>query len=347
MNVRLMTKAPRSRRSADDLQAMVAFARVVELRSFTAAGRSLETTTSAVSKRIAHLEERLGVRLLERTTRALSPTEAGLSFYDRCARILQDVAEAELAVTEIGSAPRGTLRVSASAVLGEGYLAPLSGQFLDLYQDLRLEVTIEDRLVSLVGEGYDVGVRAMRVGNVPDSSLVARRLGTVNVVVCASPTYLARRGTPRTPEDLRGHDILHFSPMPLMEQWSFETPEGRYAAPVTSRLSFNSLTALRGAAIAGAGLTRTSLLLVGEAVRAGLLTLVLNDYASADLGLYAVYPAGKQPLPKVKAYVDFLAAELPRRLSVCDGGKGNGHARSTGVVHPPVPAPLMNAPLVG
>jgi DNA-binding transcriptional LysR family regulator len=304
----------RSRRNLDDLQTMVVFARVVETGSFTSAARSLLTSTSSVSKRIAQLEQRLGVRLVERTTRSMAPTEAGLTYYERCAQILRDVEQAELVVTELGSTPRGTLRVSAPTMLGEGHLASLAAPFLAMYPDLRLEVNLDDRPVNLVTEGYDLAIRGMRPGATPDSSLIARRLATVDLVVVAAPSYLARRGVPQTPHDLAGHDCLHFSAAPLQQQWSFTMPPGVRVAPVTTRLAFNSLAALREAAIAGCGLTRISLLTVVDAIRAGTLQLVLPDYAAADLGLYAVYPAGKQPLPKVKAYVDFLAVELPQRF---------------------------------
>jgi DNA-binding transcriptional LysR family regulator len=298
-------------RSLDDLQAMAVFARVVEARSFTAAARTLDTTTSSVSKRVARLEERLGVRLIERTTRAFSPTEAGLAFHEHCARILRDVDEAELAVTRLGGSPRGTLRVSALSVLGEAQLGPLLGAFTLEYPDLRLEVDLNDRLVNLVEEGFDVALRGMERGAAAESSLIARKLATVHSVICAAPSYLARRGVPTRLEDLADHDCLHHSAMPLHREWSFQAPEGLRSIPVTAaRLQINSAAALRGAAIAGCGLVRTSRLAVSEAIAAGTLVPVLEDYASVDFGLFAVYPAGKQGLPKVKAFVDFLVREL-------------------------------------
>lgn len=312
-----MSNHLRSRRNLDDLQTMAVFARVVETGSFTSAARSLETTTSSVSKRVAQLEQRLGVRLIERTTRSMAPTEAGLTYYERSAQILRDVEQAEVVVTELGATPRGTLRVSAPTMLGEGTLAPLAAPFLAMYPDLRLDVYLDDRSVNLVTEGYDLALRGMRPGATPDSSLIARRLANVDLVVVGAPSYFARRGVPETPADLATHDCLHYSVAPLQQQWQFMTPDGLRPAAVTSRLAFNNLGALREAAIAGCGLTRTSILTVADALRAGTLQLVLQDYAALDLGLYAVYPAGKQPLPKVKAYVDFLALELPRRLNPC------------------------------
>jgi DNA-binding transcriptional LysR family regulator len=309
-----MAKKPAFGRSLDDLQSMGVFARVVEAGSFTAAARALETTTSSVSKRIARMEEQLGVRLLVRTTRAVAPTDAGLVFHERCARILRDVADAELAVTEMGSTPKGTLRVSALSALGEGLLGPLLGAFAIEQPQLRIDVDLSERRVNLVEEGYDLALRGMQIGAVPDSALVARKLATVPTMVSGAPAYLARRGVPRNVEDLLEHDCLHYTSIPLHREWSFNTPDGAIAIPVTPRLQINSLLALRGAAIAGCGLLRSSRLGVVDAIRDGALVPVLEEYATTDFGLYAVYPPGRQALPKVTAFVDFLARELPSRL---------------------------------
>jgi DNA-binding transcriptional LysR family regulator len=300
--------------SLDDLTSLAAFVQVVEHRSFTAAARASGTTTSSVSKRVARLEERLGVRLVERTTRAFAPTEAGQAFYERSARILQDLEEAEQAVTELGSEPRGTLRITAGAMLGEGPLGPVLGAFSAAYPDLRVEVDLSDRLVNLVEEGFDVGIRGLRIGGTPDSTLIVKKIATVRGVVCAAPSYLARRGVPQRIEDLADHDCLTHGAIPLGRQWSFETPEGTRAAPVRVRLSINGSAALRAAAIAGYGIVRGSRMALGEAIRAGALVPVLEHLNSVELGVFAVHPAGKQALPKVKAFVDFLARELPPLL---------------------------------
>jgi DNA-binding transcriptional LysR family regulator len=306
---------PRRHASLDDLQSMAVFARVVEAGSFTAAARELETTTSSVSKRIARMEEQLGVRLLVRTTRAVAPTEAGTLFHAHCARILRDVALAELAVTELGSTPRGTLRISALSVLGEGLLGPLLGEFALEQPDLRIELELSDRKVNLVEEGYDLALRGMQIGALPDSSLIARKLATTHTTVAAAPSYLARRGTPRAVEDLLLHDCLHYTGIPVHQEWSFKTPAGTVSVPVIPRIEVNSMLALRGAAIAGAGIVRSSRLAVADAVREGALVPVLEEFSLTDFGLYAVYPPGRQALPKVTAIVEFLARELPSRLS--------------------------------
>jgi DNA-binding transcriptional LysR family regulator len=315
-----MAKRPGFGGSLDDLQSMAVFARVVETGSFSAAARTLDTTTSSVSKRIARLEDQLGVSLLIRTTRAVAATEAGVMFHERCARILRDVADAELAVTELGSAPRGTLRVSALSLLGESLLGPLLGAFAVEYPDLRVEVDLTDRRVNLVEEGFDLALRGMQLGTAPDSSLIARRLATARSIVCGAPSYFARRGVPERVEDLLAHDCLHHTSVPIQREWSFDTPEGAVTVPVLPRVQVNSVLALRGAAVAGAGLIRTSRLAVADAVREGTLVPVLEAHTSADLGLFAVYPHGKQALPKVTAFVSFLARELPPRLNMDDGG---------------------------
>jgi DNA-binding transcriptional LysR family regulator len=297
-------------RSLDDLQSMAVFVEVLDARSFTAAARSLETTTSSVSKRVARLEERLGVRLLERSTRALAPTEAGVAFYERAARILRDVEEAEETVTQLGGAPRGTLRVSALTLLAEGGFGAILGAFAAEHPALRLDVDFTDRRVNLIEEGYDIAIRAMDLGAAPDSTLIARKLASVRTVVCAAPSYLARRGVPASIDDLAHHDCLHYTPAPLHKLWSFKTPEGVRSAPVTPRLQLNSIAALRAAAIAGCGLIRTSRLAVDAALEDGTLVPVLEEHTSVDFGLFAVHPAGKQDLPKVRAFIDFVTQHV-------------------------------------
>lgn len=302
-------------RSLDNLQAMAVFARVVESGSFTAAARSLDTTTSSVSKRVARLEERLDVRLLERTTRSLAPTEAGRVFFERCSLILRDVDEAETAVTQLGGSPRGTLRVTALPALGEEHLGPLLGAFGAEYPELRVDINLGDRRVNLIEDGYDVAIRGMELGALPDSSLIARRLATVRGVLCGAPAYLARRGVPATLDELVDHDCLHLTPIPLHKEWLFATPEGPRSIPVTPRLQINNTAALRAAAIAGCGLIRTSHVAVSVAIREGTLVPVLEPFVPVQFGLFAVHPAGKQALPKVRAFVDFLLRELSPRLA--------------------------------
>jgi DNA-binding transcriptional LysR family regulator len=297
----------------DDLPAMATFACVVESRSFTGASRVLGTTTSSVSKRVANLEDRLGVRLLVRTTRSFVPTEAGLTFYDRCARILRDVGDAELAMTELGNKPRGTLRVCAPTCVGEALVAPLTAAFRAACEDVSVELDLDDGPVDPVSGGYDVVLKILRDGALPDSSVVARRLtGVGRLVLCGSPSYFAARGVPAAPHELVDHLCLHHTAVPLHVEWSFETPNGVEIVLVKAPARFNNVAALRAAGIAGAGLLRTSLASVSAALEVGALRTVLDEFSGAEHGLYAMYPAGKHPSAKVRAYVEQAVRELRR-----------------------------------
>ena len=199
--------------------------------------------------------------------------------------------------------------------LGESHLGPSLGAFAVEYPELRVEIDLTDRKVNLIEEGYDVALRGLELDGSPDSSLIARKIAAVDRVVCASPSYLARRGVPASIDDLAHHDCLHYAPIPLHREWSFKTPDGVRTPVTTPRLAINSASALRGAAVAGAGLVRTSRLVVDGALRDGSLVAVLEEHASVEFGLFALYPAGKQALPKVKAFVDFLLRDLGPRFA--------------------------------
>lgn len=290
---------------------MVIFTRVVETRSFTAAARGLDTTTSAVSKRIARLEERLGVRLVERTTRRVSPTDAGVAFYERCARILAEIDDAEVAVARFGREPRGTLRVSVPVIFGELHIAPLIPDFAARFPEVRLDMSLSDRLVNMLEEGFDMSVR---ISSMNDSALVARKLAGAAGVVVASPAYLREHGTPKTPSDLSAHECIRYSLLTAQRDWRFHVRGRDVSIPVRSRLIVNHGGAIREAAIAGLGLARLPHFAVAHALRDGHLVTVLDEFIKTDLGIFAVYPAGKQPRPTVRAFTDFLAAKLPARL---------------------------------
>lgn len=286
--------------------------RVVDARSYSAAARQLGATTSALSKRVAKLEGALGVRLLERTTRRLAPTEAGAAFYERCVQVLDELGEAERAATQLGGAVRGTLRLNAPVIFGELHVAPLLPPLLERHPDLRIDLSLSDRYVDLVDEGFDL---AVRIGRLADSSLAARRLGRVPAVVCASPAYLERRGTPKTPDDLARHECLRYSLAGAGREWRLRGPDGKERAYAASgRCSLNHGGAMREVALAGGGLAQLPLFLVADALRAGRLRSVLDDDRVSDFGIYAVYPAGRAPSPKVRAAVEFFAEALPPRL---------------------------------
>jgi DNA-binding transcriptional LysR family regulator len=307
---RPITQRSRGRR-LDDLSEMMVFARVVERGSLSAAARSLGMTTSAVSKRVAALESKLRTRLLHRTTRKLATTDAGDALYARVRRVLADLDEAEAEVSELGGGLRGVVRVSASLTFGQLHLAPLIADFLLDHPDLRVELRLSDRYVDVVGEDFDLAIRA---GPQLDSSLIARRLAPDPRVVCGAPAYLERHGTPRAPEDLSRHNCMHHVYRGSGTTWSFEGPSGPVDVKVQGTLCINHSGAIREAAVRGLGLALLPRFAVIDQLRSGALRVVLEDYRMAEPGIYALTPQGAQPTAKVRALVDFLAEHLPARL---------------------------------
>ena len=289
----------------DRFAALQAFVAVAEVKSFSEAARRLRLAKSAVSRQVGALEADLGVRLFHRTTRSLSLTEAGRGYFERAERILADLDEADLAVSHLQAAPRGRLRVSAPMSFGFLHLAPALSDFLVRYADVTVDVAMNDRFVDLVDEGFDV---ALRIATLPDSSLIARRLAPARRVICASPEYLAARGAPQSPDDLRAHACLFNSNLPSARDWRFVASDGS-AWPVTvnGRLSANSGDALRIAALHGLGLANLPTFIVGADLKAGTLATVLDAFVAQDLSINAVYPHSRHLSPTVRAFVDFLA----------------------------------------
>jgi DNA-binding transcriptional LysR family regulator len=284
--------------------AMIVFAQVVDSRSFSAAAVRLGLSKSAVSKQIAKLEDRLGARLLNRTTRTLSPTDAGQDFYERCLRVVREVEEAERAISHLSAEPRGLLRLSAPASFGREYLAPLVPEMLARWPELRIEALFEDRFVDVVAEGFDLVIRITRL---QDSSLVARRIASCRRVVCAAPSYLARRGVPRTPAELLQHDCILYSYATDQNEWEFLGPDGRLeTVRVDGRLRANNAEVTRAALLAGAGLALSPDFIVGPDIAAGRLVPLLTDYENPFGAIYAVWPHNRNLAPKVRAVVDFL-----------------------------------------
>ena len=289
----------------DRLAAIEAFVRVAETHSFSEAARRLHASQSAVSRAVSGLEAELGARLLHRTTRSLTLTEAGRGYFERAARILADLEEANLAVTQLQAAPRGRLRVNAPMSFGFLHLAPALPDFLALYPELSVDLSMSDRFVDLIEEGVDV---AVRIGALEDSSLIARKLAPIRRVVCASPGYLKSRGTPLAPDDLKQHDCLCNSNIAVLHEWRFAAADGKlWPVDVRGRLSANNGDALRVAALKGLGLANLPTFIVGADLQAGTLMTVLDDFAVQDLSMSAVYPPGRHLSPKVRAFVDFLA----------------------------------------
>ncbi len=291
---------------------LAAFVRTVDRGSQAAAARELGVTPAMVGRYIRALEDRLGVRLLNRTTATQSLTEAGTLFHTRATAVLDDLEAAEDAVTDRQAAPHGMLRVAAPMVFGTRHLAGWLAGFGALYPGVRLQLTLNDRVVDLVEEGYDV---ALRIGQLEDSSLVARRLAPCRVVLCAAPGYLARRGTPDTPDELRAHDCLLYSYSATGSLWRLIGPGGRTAAiEVDGALIANNGEALCAAAIEGAGIVLQPTFIVGDALRDGRLVRILPAWRISDLAISAVYPTARHLAPKVRAFIDFLATRFPQAL---------------------------------
>jgi DNA-binding transcriptional LysR family regulator len=287
----------------EDLASMALFAEVVRQRSFTAAARGAGLQKSAVSRRITALEERLGVRLLTRTTRSLTLTEEGLRYYEHCANLLAAADAAEEAVAGASTAPRGPLRVSAPVTLAQMHLADAIAAFLARWPEIAVDLAVDDRVVDVVEGGFDVAVRVTRLA---DSSLVARKLAADRLVVCASPAYLDARGRPATPADLIGHDCLHYAQVPRAAEWRFRGPRGAYSVPVTGNFTASNGTVLVRAALAGLGLAVVPRFMIAADVDAGRLELVLEGFRRAEIGVYAVFPTRKQLPARTKLFVDHL-----------------------------------------
>ena len=287
------------------LDAMAAFARVVEAESFSAAARALGLSKSAVSKQVSRLEDRLALRLLNRTTRRLSLTEAGATFYQGCQRVVAEAEAAEQAVTHLASAPRGRLRVNAPMSFGVRHVSPALPEFLGRYPELAVDLTLNDRIVDLVEEGFDLGVRIARLA---DSSLVARRLAPSRSVLSAAPAYLEMRGAPRDLDELEHHACLIYSYQTTGEAWRLTGPGGARRLKVSGPLTVNNGDAILAAALAGLGIALLPCFICGDDLRAGRLVRVLPDWGLASDGaVSAVYPAARHLSPKVRVFVDFLA----------------------------------------
>jgi DNA-binding transcriptional LysR family regulator len=311
----------------DVFQAMRVFAKVVELEGFSRAAERLGISATAASRQVAELEARLGVRLLHRTTRRLYLTDSGRSYYERCAQILNDLDEAELTISSAGGRPQGLLRVAAPVSFGVQHLTPLFLDYMERYPEVKLELSLSDRMVDLVEEGYDL---ALRITQELKTTLVARSLAQARLVACAAPSYLERHGVPRTPEELRHHECLCYTYDALRGVWAFEGPAGPLRVSVQGRLATNNGDSLRAAAVAGWGIILEPTFLVGEDLRQGRLVRLLPDHPVSPLTLYAIYPSRRYLSPKVRTLVDFLveriAEPLPwdawMRSGVGDAGTG-------------------------
>ncbi|MDE1197163.1 MAG: LysR family transcriptional regulator [Pseudomonas sp.] len=294
------------------LDAMSIFIAVADAGSLTAAARRLGMPLATVSRKVAELESHLNTRLLHRTTRQLSLTEAGSSYVAACRRILEDIGEAERAATGENAAPKGELVVTAPVVFGRLHVVPVIAEFLAHYPEINISLMLTDRVVHLMEEHGDV---ALRIGDLPDSSLMATQVGKVRRVVCASPSYLSNRGVPTTPDDLVGHDCITFEVLESKRAWVFGSGRAQVSVPVRARLAVNTAEAAIAASALGVGLIRVLSYQVEDAVRGDALRVVLESFESEPLPVSLVHK-GQTPLPlKLRAFLDFVAPRLRIRTS--------------------------------
>jgi DNA-binding transcriptional LysR family regulator len=287
----------------DRFQEMKVFAAVVEAGSFTAATRVLGMSKAAVSRYVGELEERLGLRLLHRTTRKLSPTTEGEIFYARCRELLDNLDEAEAEVTSRTGEATGLLKVNVPVTFGLMHLAPLWPAFLARHPKLAIDITLSDRVADLVEEGFDI---AVRIGQLSASSLISRKLASTRLVLCASPGYLQRRGAPGRPSELLHHDVISYSLFSTGENWSFTGPDGEVSVKVAPRVRTNSGDTIRAAALQHQGIILQPTFIVGADLAQGTLQEIMPGYRSVELGIHAVYPSRKFVSPKVRLLIDFL-----------------------------------------
>ncbi len=287
----------------DRFDEMRVFSAVVDAGSFVGASDALGMSKAAVSRHVADLEGRLRVRLLHRTTRKLSLTPEGEIFHARCGELLASVAEAEAEITATSGDAAGVLRVNVPFSFGLLHLAPLWVEFMAQHPRLTLDVTLADRVVDLVEEGYDMAVRIARL---PNSSLISRQLTTTRLILCASPDYLRARGTPVHPADLAHHEVLAYSLLTTGDQWTFTGPEGEVTTKVAPRMRTNNGDTCRIAALRHHGIVLQPSFMVGPDLLAGTLVEVMPTYRSIEMGVYAMYPSRKCVAPKVRLMIDFL-----------------------------------------
>jgi DNA-binding transcriptional LysR family regulator len=296
-----------------DLNDIVVFARVIEAGSFTAAARLLGMPKTTVSRRIAALEREVGVRLIQRTTRSLGVTDAGRLYYERSSQALRTIEDANLRLAEARAEPSGTIRISAPVGFGN-FLSGTVSSFLAIYPKTAVELRLTDDRLNLVENGIDL---AFRTGTLPDSTLIARKLGAAYRILCASPDYLARCGVPDAPADLAFHHCVIAGPSTANAHWVLEGPHGEESVMVSGRFAANEMQAVIAAALAGYGIAQLPDRMAEASLADGRLCRVLDDYTTPAGGIYAVYPSSKHLSPLVKAFME-LAAE---RISSAATGK--------------------------
>ncbi len=287
---------------------MTAFVRAVETGGFSAAARDLGLTPSALSKLVGRLEDRLGVRLLHRTTRRLQMTAEGEAFFNRARPILTALDEAEAEVAAAGAQPRGLLRINCGSAFGRHQLTPAIPRFLESYPEIELDLTIDDLATMPTDDRYDLSIR---IGALDESSAVARRICNLERVICAAPAYLERHGMPRTPDELQRHNCLWITSLPALRRWPFDTDDGIRVVHISGNIVANNAETVLQLAVAGVGITRLTDVIVGDALRRGALVPILAEWHHVEpVPLYATYPSGRHLAPKVRVMMDFLVEQF-------------------------------------
>ena len=287
----------------DTFTAMKVYCSVVENDSLAGAARSLNISPSVVSKQLSALEDRLGVRLINRTTRRISVTQEGTAYYESCKRIITDVAEAENAASSAHAAPRGLLKITAPVTFAHRHLTPHLPKFLDMFPEVEVQVQVNDRVVDLVDEGIDL---AIRISQLKDSSLIARRLAPNRRYIAATPEYLKKNGTPNAVDDLKEHRLITWPPGNPLNDWHFLINGIERIMKVNGAIAVNEGDGILTTLLAGGGLGMTQEFLAGPYVREKKLVPLLEEFVREDNPIYAVYPSNKHLSPKVRAFVDFL-----------------------------------------
>jgi DNA-binding transcriptional LysR family regulator len=308
----------------DRFAAMSAFVQVVEQGSFSRAAERLAMSTSAVSRHVAELESHLDVRLLNRTTRKLSLSETGQAYYERAAQLLNDLGEAEALVESVHAAPRGTIRLSSSAAYGTMHLAPAIAAFQAEYPDVKFDVSLSERFVDLTEEGLDL---AIRIGDLGDTNLIAKKVGETELIACAAPAYLAKHGAPKHPRDLVKHNCFSYAYLSTKDHWRFTDRKGEVIeVPIEGKLKSNSGELAIAMAARGAGIALEPCFMFANALSDKRVVRVLESYRGRTTGIHAVYPARKHLSTKVRTFVDFLHARHLKRMAVSESKVRLGRA---------------------
>lgn len=306
------------------LTALKVFCAVVQNRSFAAAARDLALSNAAVSKNINELEASLGVRLLSRTTRRMSLTEAGERYYNDISRLLRELEDADAAVSEMTAAPQGRLRVSAPMSFGLQHIAPIIPEFLERYPDINVDLEMSDHIIDVVGYQFDVAIRGHSA--LPDSSLIARRLKSLRRVICGAPVYFERHGIPQNPHDLRGHKCLIYTLSNAPDTWPFTRNGRKLEVAITGRYRVNNSLAIREALLSGAGIALIPRIYVEQDIVDGRLLSILEVWCPQEQWIYALYPSGRFTPKRVKTFVDFLADKLVQKTGISSPRTHKGKA---------------------